>query len=282
MSSYSKGSVRSADGTVIGYRRLGSGPEVILLHGGMQSAQHLMRLAGALADEFTVNVPDRRGRGLSGSHGANYSVLREVEDVQALATVTGASRIFGLSAGGLVTLRTALSTPALDRVAVYEPPLSVHGSVPLGWVPRFERELAAGRTAAALVTTLKGLGVEPVIGRMPRFVLAPLLPLALRAQHAGSGDDVPIMELVPTQQFEARLIRELADTVQDYSAVRSQVLLLNGAKSPSYFGVALDALSAVLPHARRHTFPGLRHSGPDDDGDPQRVAEILRAFFKQG
>jgi pimeloyl-ACP methyl ester carboxylesterase len=158
MSGDSKGSVSSADGTVIGYRRLGSGPEVILLHGGMQASQHLMGLAGALSGEFTVYVPDRRGRGLSGPHGDDYRLIREVEDIQALVTATGASRIFGLSGGALVALGTALVTPALDRVAVYEPPLSVDGSVPTDWVPRYDREIAAGKTAAALVTALRGLG----------------------------------------------------------------------------------------------------------------------------
>jgi pimeloyl-ACP methyl ester carboxylesterase len=266
---------------VIGYRRLGSGPAVILLHGGMQASQHLMGLAVALSGEFTVYVPDRRGRGLSGPHGDDYGLAREVEDVQALVRVTGASRIFGLSAGALVALGTALVTPVLDRVAVYVPPLSVDGSVPMDWVPRFDREIAAGKSAAALATTLKGLGVEPVFGRIPRFVLAPLMPMVLRAQREVPEGDVPIAELVPTQQFEVRLIREMADTVNDYSAVESQVLLLDGAKSPSYFAVPLDALSAVLPHARRVTFSDLGHSGPDDDGAPRRVAETLRDFFNE-
>ena len=42
---------------------------------------------------------------------------------------------------------------------------------------------------------------------------------------------------------------------------------------------ALDALSSVLPNANRTIFSGLGHSGPDDNGDPARVAEALREFY---
>jgi hypothetical protein len=52
-----------------------------------------------------------------------------------------------------------------------------------------------------------------------------------------------------------------------------------GTESPAYFGVALAELSAAIPHVHRVTFPGLGHSGPDDEGDPPRVAESLRDFF---
>jgi pimeloyl-ACP methyl ester carboxylesterase len=276
---YSKGQVRSADGTTIGYRQYGRGPALILMHGAMQASQHFTRLAAALSADFTVYVPDRRGRGLSGSHGDRFGVLREVDDLQALVVATGASRIFGLSSGALITLRTALVTPALDRIVLYEPPLSVDGSVPMDWEPRFDREIAAGKLASALVTVLKGFGTEPVFDRIPRFVLAPLMAVGSRVQRDVPEDEVPIEALVPTMHFDLRIIREMADTVEDYAALDAQVLLFNGAKSPAYFRVALDALSAVLPHARRVSFPGLGHSGPDDDGDPPRVGEALRDFF---
>ncbi|WP_206785065.1 alpha/beta fold hydrolase [Amycolatopsis sp. MtRt-6] len=279
MSEYRTGSVSSADGTVIGYRQLGSGPAVLLVHGGMQAAQHLMKLADALASDFTVLVPDRRGRGLSGRHGDDYCAAREVEDLQALVAATGATRIFGLSAGALVTLRTAHAAPGLDAIALYEPPLSVNGSAPMDWVPRFDREVARGRLSSALVTALNGLAIEPVLGRFPRFVLVPFMAIGARLQGNESGDDVPISALIPTLRFDMRLVEEMADTARDYASLGSRVLLLGGTKSPAYFSVALDELSAAIPHARRIAFSGLGHSGPDDDGDPRRVAEALCDFF---
>jgi alpha-beta hydrolase superfamily lysophospholipase len=93
------GTVTSVDGTAIGYRRFGHGPAVILVHGGMQASQNFRKLAAELADEFEVFVPDRRGRGMSGSYGDHCEVERDVEDMQALVAASGATRIFGLSSG---------------------------------------------------------------------------------------------------------------------------------------------------------------------------------------
>src|SRR5262249_28456443 len=162
MPDYTKGLVRSSDGTAIGYRQYGSGAGLILVHGGMKAAQHFSKLADALGKSFRLYVPDRRGRGMRGPQGEDFGGRREGEDMQALIAATGARFIFGLSSGALVSLRTALFTPAVDHVALYEPPLSINGSVPTAWVPRFDREIAAGRPAAALVTALKGTGVDPM------------------------------------------------------------------------------------------------------------------------
>jgi len=71
---YTTGTLTSADGTTIGYRKLGSGPGVVLLSAGFLAAQHYMGLAGALSDAVTVYVMDPRGRGLSGPPGDRYSM----------------------------------------------------------------------------------------------------------------------------------------------------------------------------------------------------------------
>jgi pimeloyl-ACP methyl ester carboxylesterase len=277
---YSKGQVRSADGTTIGYRQRGRGPALILLHGGMLSSQHFTRLAAALSADFTVYVPDRRGRGMSGPYGDGFSVQREVDDLQALVAATGASQIFGLSSGALVVLRTALVAPALDRIALYEPPLSIGGSVPVDWVTRFDHEIGAGKSASALVTGLKGLAAEPsLFTRVPRFALVPLLAIGARLQGDGPADEVPVEALIHTLHFDMQVVREMADTVADYAALDAQVLLLGGTRSAAYLGLALQELAEVLTHARSIALPGVGHSGPEDDGAPLVVAQALRDFF---
>jgi pimeloyl-ACP methyl ester carboxylesterase len=278
---YSKASVRSADGTTIGYRHYGTdGPGLIVLHGGMKAGQHFGPLAADLAqqsraDRFQVYLPDRRGRGLSGPHGDAYGMEREVEDVRALAEATGARYLFGHSAGALVALRAAAG---FERVALYEPPLSVNGSAPTDWLPRFDREIAAGRRISAVVTALKGMRTEPTFGRLPRWLLLAGGAIGLRAERPGV-DAVRIADLVPTIHYDIGLVHELAGTADEFAALRVPVLLLGGSKSPDYLDVALQALAATLPCAERVTLDGLGHDGPEDDGDPARVAHLLREFF---
>src|SRR5262249_10074320 len=113
--------VISADGTTIGYRQVGQGPGLILLHGGMIASQNFARLGHALADVFTVIIPDRRGRGRSGPFGTNYGIARECEDVDALVRKTGAANVFGLSSGAIIALFAAAAVPGIRKVAAYEP-----------------------------------------------------------------------------------------------------------------------------------------------------------------
>src|SRR5260370_37800186 len=112
---YITGSVPSQDGTTIGYRQLGHGPGVVLLHGAMESAQSHMQLAEALADTFTIYLPDRRGRGLSGPYGKDYSIHKDGKDIDALLTKTVPHYLFGVSSGGLIWLQAALTLPHIHK-----------------------------------------------------------------------------------------------------------------------------------------------------------------------
>src|SRR4051794_3504048 len=91
------GFVTSHDGTRIAYRTLGHGPGLVLLHGSMETAGDHLAMALELADAFTVHLPDRRGRGLSGPYGDGYGVRTEVEDLDAVLNATGAHFVFGVS-----------------------------------------------------------------------------------------------------------------------------------------------------------------------------------------
>ena len=112
-------------------------------------------------------------------------------------------------------------------------------------------------------------------------MLTPAFSLFMRGQRTVPDGDVPFPDLVPTMPFDRSLVVELADAGPEYAAIAAQVLLLGGDRSPTYLHTALDELSSVLPNSRRITFPGLGHSGPDDNGDPVRVAEALREFYAE-
>jgi pimeloyl-ACP methyl ester carboxylesterase len=278
---YATGHVLSNDGTTLGYRYLGKGPGIVILHGGMQASQHFMKLATALSDDFSVYVPDRRGRGLSGPHGSNYSMAKECQDVRALLDKTGARLVFGLSSGALISMQVALTEPAVRKVALYEPPLPISGSSPSSkeWLPRFDREIAEGKLVAALVTGLRGIKISPLLSALPRFVSVPLLTLGLRSEGKVDGHDVTVKTLVPTLRFDVQLVAEMEETMPTFRDMTAEVLLLGGTKSPAYLQQILDTLSATIPHSKRIQFSGLDHSGPDDSGKPDLVAKELRHFF---
>ena len=121
-SAYTIHTVISHDGTKIGYRQLGSGPGLVLVHGSMASSQSFMTLATILSDNFTVYIMDRRGRGLSGSFGDNYCIQREIEDLDAIFKKTGANYIFGLSSGALIAIEAALYIPSIRKMPYTNPP----------------------------------------------------------------------------------------------------------------------------------------------------------------
>lgn len=143
------GVVASADGTPIGYLRTGRGPAVVALHGSNESARSHTQFALALADEFTVCLPDRRGRGLSGPHLPDHSMRTEVEDLQAVVAHSGAQKVFGVSVSALITLQAARTAPAIRQVAVYEPALLMDTSgTYTSWMHRFDQEMTHGQAVS--------------------------------------------------------------------------------------------------------------------------------------
>jgi pimeloyl-ACP methyl ester carboxylesterase len=285
---FSTGSVVSADGTTIGYRQLGTGPGVVLLHGSMQSAASHMQLATALADSFTVYLPDRRGRGESGPYGDDYAIAREVADLAAVLGETGARNVFGVSASGIVVLQAALSMPGcIDKVAVYEPALVPAGSDLTDWIPRFDAEMARGDIGAAMVTSMIGFKLGPgMLKAVPRGLLARLTEAMLRSEDKKAAPGTVTMRmLAPTIRYEGQIVAEMTGTLDTFGGIAIPVLLLGGSKGLSYLKPALADLERVVPGARRVEFAGLDHGGAADvskanpKGKPEVVAAELRRFF---
>ena len=285
---YTIGSIISADGTTIGYRQIGSGPGLVLLHGAMTSGQDFTSLAEVLADAFTTYLPDRRGRGLSGPFGADYSMQKEVEDLTALLNQTGAHLVYGVSAGGLICLQAALTVSTIEKMALYEPALLVDGTAHTVWLARYDQEIAQGKVAAALVTSMKGLELGgPIMNVMPRFLLEALTSSTMKSEDKkAKPDDITMRKLAPTLHYDGLLLAEMSGQLERFRAVNAEVLLLSGSEGLPYLKPSLDMLANVLPHVvKRVEFPGLGHGGSNNPSQtnrgskPQLVAQELRQFF---
>jgi pimeloyl-ACP methyl ester carboxylesterase len=288
--SMTSGRVMSRDGTPIGYLKTGHGPAIVIMHGSMESARSHTLLAQALAGEFTVYLPDRRGRGMSGPHRPGHSVRTEVEDLQAVLAESGAQLAFGVSAGGLIVLEAARTLPGLRKVAVYEPALVADAAPHLAWLERFDREMASGDVAAAMITSMFGLNLAPPFLKvLPRRLLASVTEKGMKSEDRKAGPDgITMRTLAPTIHYEGALIAETAGTTDAFLAVTADVLLMGGSKGLPFLRPARDALERTLPHCRRVEFPGLDHGATSDPsrtnpgGKPAAVALVageIRPFF---
>lgn len=278
------GCIFSKDGTKIGYRQLGKGPALVIVHGAMESAQSHTQLGEALASAFTITLYDRRGRGMSGPSGNDYSMQAEVDDLHALLTQADARYIFGVSSGALIALQAALTLPGVTRAAIFEPPLSVNGSASTAFLPRYDQEIAQGKVSAALVTGMLGAQMgPPVFNNLPRWLLELLTTMMMnREDRKARPEDVTWRKLAPTLHNDFALVREMSETLERFSSMEAEILLLGGSASPAYLKTAVDALEKVLPRARRVEFHGLDHGASgntDQHGQPERVAQELLRFF---
>jgi pimeloyl-ACP methyl ester carboxylesterase len=289
------GSVVSADGTRIGFRRIGQGPGVIVLHGGVNASQHMLTLGRALADAFTVYLPDRRGRGMSGAFGPDYSIQREDEDLAALVEHTAAECVFGPADGGLFALHGALGLAQVRRVAAYEPLLLSGGPDDAAVRHTFttmQQLIRAGRIGEAIVFSIQeGVGREVGRGHLsswvgtavravPSRVAAGLVELFLRHEHPRSGT-VAWRELLASLPAELDLVLDTAGTLEQYRHLDAQVLLMYGGETDPMFVDCAEALHAVLPRSTVLRLPGLNHDSAQTYGKPETIAATLRLFYAQ-
>src|SRR2546425_3505958 len=248
--------VLSQDGSKISYLTMGSGPSVLVIPGALSMAADYAAFASALAEHFTVYIIERRGRRRSRSQGDDYSMIKECEDVFALQQKTGASLLVGHSFGGLVALEVARNNPSLTKLAVYEPGVSIDGSIPMDWMPGYEKKLAEKKYLDAFVEFL--LSVGPLRARKtPPWLMKLLLPLFLSARERKQRLGL-LHECLREHQEEARL----DSSYGNYREIAAGVLLMYGGKSDlPWVHPAMERLAAVLPRSETKAFPRLDHFG---------------------
>lgn len=257
--------VRSADGTPVGILTAGSGPPLLLVHGGLSGLHRFAPLWRELVPHFRVTAMDRRGRGTSGD-ADGYDVEREFADVRAVAEhLAGPDGepvdAFGHSFGAIAVLGAAGAGAPLRRLALYEPPGPP--TVAGGWLEKVRGYLAAGEPGRAVASFLVEIG-----GMTPARVEE------LRAAPPGPDDVLAIASRTFVREGEALAALDLARLARP---VRIPVLLLHGTAGPPWVEQVIGALAPALRNVEVVSLPGQGHEGVDEAADV--VAAELRRFF---
>jgi pimeloyl-ACP methyl ester carboxylesterase len=244
--------VTSADGTPIAYETIGHGPALILVDGAMcyRAFGPARGLAKALADDYTVYLYDRRGRGASGNT-LPWAPAREVEDLAALlAAAGGTAYLFGVSSGAVLAADAANTLPGFTKLALYEPPFIVDATHPPreeSFVPDTEALIARGDRSGALKKFMRHVG-------MPALMLA-IMPATPPWRK--------LKAVAPTLPYDLRILgdtgRGVALDAGRWSGVTAPALVMDGGKSPQYMRNAAKALAETLPKADYRTIPGQTH-----------------------
>ena len=270
LKSFLTDAVISADGTKIGYRWGGRGAAIILLHGGLRTSRHYLALGKALAKDFTVYIPDRRGRGMSGPLGADYSLAKECQDLAALQAASGATYLFGHSAGAVIALEAAQELP-FSKLILYEPPVGIADD----WLPAFQKCLDEGNSGRAMAVFFKNLKMN-WMSSLPIWALT-----AFSNLMANMDEGKEMIALLPTGRAEMESWverRKSGSMFQDYARIQAETLLLGGEKSPDYLLKPLVILAKMIPDARYRVLPGLNHTAPDDEA-PEVIAAQVKNFI---
>lgn len=210
------------DGAEIIYADEGSGPAMLIVHGGLSDESAWDRVARELAPNFRVLRIRRRLYRTDLPADPTTSIASEVDDVlRVAAAIEGPILLVGHSSGAVVALETLVTDPGpFAAAALYEPPLvldeDIGGS---GELPRARAAVASGHAGKAVQIFLRKMVQAPVWQAM-----------IMRAQVRF---DATLRSYVPRQLDDTEAMDRLGSRLDAYAAIRIPVLLISGADSPT-------------------------------------------------
>ena len=115
-----QGRTISANGLYIYYEEKGSGPPLILLHGGTATSSMWQPQIPSLAQHFKVITPDSRGHGKTDNPTGEFSYRLMADDVVAFIHALGLPRplVCGYSDGGQIAMEIGMRYPGLTSALV--------------------------------------------------------------------------------------------------------------------------------------------------------------------
>ena len=142
----------------------------------------------------------------------------------------------------------------IERLALYDPAISVDGRLPSAFPPEFERLVAEGDLLGAMVVVGKGL--ENPGSSLPDPLIRASVRLLLKTPPGKT-----MARLLPTVPAESRLAVEADGPASAWASISSAVRFFVGERSPGYYRPSVEALAGVMPSADVEIVPRQGHDG---------------------
>jgi pimeloyl-ACP methyl ester carboxylesterase len=254
--------VTSKDGTPIAFECIGSGPSLVMVHGGIGDRTRWTPMSPLLSPRFTVCAMDRRGHGASGDS-REYGLQKEGEDIAAVVE----SRpppvyVLGHSYGGVAALEATNQTSKIAKLVLYEPPIEDH--IQAGVVERIEQLIQAGDRDAAVATFLREV--------------VKLSDREIESMRTGPGWNGYVRGIDAHPRQMRALMGYHFDAQRSKASVKMPTLLLTGSETGSPdLKQAIKTLEASLPQATVVVLQGQQHNAMDTGR--QMLADAVTTFL---
>jgi pimeloyl-ACP methyl ester carboxylesterase len=235
------------DGPLIAGRRAGSGPPVLLLHGGPGLGfEYLRGLADELAEENDVAWYQQRGQEPSAAE-MPYTVAADVGDARRVLDALGWQKAFvvGHSWGGHLALHVAEAMPERLLGVLAVDPL---GPVGDGRWPEFDEEIFR-RTPEDVRARAREIDELSMAGAADDELALEGMRLVWPAYFADPEQAPPMPELRLASERSAEMVpsilAELPALEAGLPGIRVPVGFVHGSRSPMPLGASMDGVERI-------------------------------------
>jgi pimeloyl-ACP methyl ester carboxylesterase len=233
------------------YEVNGSGEPLILLHGGMCTAETFDGLTPALAEHFRVYLPERRAHGRTADVSGPITYEIMAQDTIAFIEAVGIQRahLVGWSDGALVGLLVAQWRPELvGKLVLIGQGMSWEGV---------------------------GSALEPFVGQMTKELMPPELTQAYEALSPDGPDHLDAV----LDKVLALWNTDPAFPLSDLERVAAPTLVLAGDDDVFLSIEHAAAMQRTLPDSQLAVVPGASHAVPLEK--PELVNRLILDFLAE-
>lgn len=262
-----------SDGARIWTTVQGSGPPLVLCHGGPGLWDYLESLADLLSDRFTVIRFDQRACGRSTGDGP-FTIAQSVDDLDQLRRALGIESwsVLGHSWGAEIALRYAARHPLHTGTVIYLGWIGAGDGFAEPFVAERQRRLGNDYDRWVALSRTQRTADEQhewcVLQWRPDFAPTPRATEQAEALWRTRPDGAEI-NIVAYQQLWAD--RATEDLLEVAAGIRQPVTMIHGADDPRPWS-ASGSVHRALPRVSWTVIPGAGHAPWVEQPDATRAA----------